>query len=136
MTAERLTLGQFLDQARRENGLSIRQLAELSDVLKTTVGRLLLDQVKEPKADHLVRLAQVLELNANDLFLMAGLPEPSGIPTVEALLRTEYDLPEVAIREAKKHIEGIVARYGNSPAPATPLITNRSSRKEGHHEQT
>lgn len=133
MKAERLTLGQYLDQARQENGLSIRQLAELADVLKTTVGRLLLDQVKEPKADHLVRLAHVLELNANDLFLMAGLPEPSGTPTVEALLRTEYDLPEVAIREAKKHIEGIVARYGPAPTSATST-TNRSSRKEGHHE--
>lgn len=133
MTAVKLTLGQYLDEARQDSGYSIRQLAELTGMQKSTVGQILLDQVKEPKPENLIRIANVLELNANDLFLMAGLPEPSGIPTVEALLRAEYDLPEVAIREAKQHIEGIIARYGQPPASATP-ITKRSSRKEGHHE--
>lgn len=107
------SLGQYLDAARRTAGLSIRQLGEASQVHKTVVGRLLLDQVSEPKPRHLIQLAQVLEVRAGELFERAGLPAPAQDLTVEALLRTEYDLPPAAIKEAKAQIADIVARYND-----------------------
>lgn len=105
------SLGQYLDTARRSAGLTIRQLGEAAQVQKTVVGRLLLDQVSEPKPRHLIQLAEVLEVRAGELFERAGLPAPAQDVTVEALLRTEYDLPPAAIEEAKAQIAGIVARY-------------------------
>lgn len=122
-----LTFGQYLEQARREARLSIRHLAELSGIQKTIVGRMLLDQVQQPKPDHLMRLAQVLELPAADLFLLAGVPIPAELPSVEALLRTEYDLPDAAIAEAKQQIDAIVARYAR---------TNRKEDNHGNNKHT
>jgi transcriptional regulator with XRE-family HTH domain len=109
--AKRSTLGTVLDDARKDAGMSVRQLAEAADVPKSEVGRLLTDQQERLNPDTLTRLAAVLEHNAADLFLLAGLPLPSKVPSVEALLRAEYDLPEQAVREAKAQIEAIVDRY-------------------------
>lgn len=131
MTIQKMTLGTNLDEARQDAGLTIRQLAELSGVAKSVVGRLLLDQLPEPKPDHLVRLAQVLEVRASDLFLLAGIPVPDQLPTVEALLRADYDLSEAAVAEVRAQIDAIVARYA-STAPGTHKTI---SRKEADHEQ-
>jgi transcriptional regulator with XRE-family HTH domain len=115
-TKKQLTLGAVLDEARQAADMSVRQLAEAADVPKSEIGRLLRDQQERLNPESLARLASVLELNAADLFLLAGMPLPT-LPTVEALLRTEYDLPEKAVREAKAQIEAIVARYKSTKSP-------------------
>src|SRR4051794_40556037 len=107
----KLSLGQFLDQARQAAGLSVRQLADASDVPKTVIGRLLRDEVEQPVHDYIIRIATALEVRASDLFLMANLPLPEELPSIEALLRSEYELPESAIAEAQAQIEVIVNRY-------------------------
>ncbi|MBV9487127.1 MAG: hypothetical protein JO246_13840 [Frankiaceae bacterium] len=91
--------------------MSVRQLAVAADVPKSVVDRLLRDQVESPAPHHVSRLAAVLELNAADMFLLAGMPVPIEMPSMEALLRTEYDLPEQAVQEAKAQIDKIVSRY-------------------------
>lgn len=111
MSAQDMTLGRYLEAARQEAGLSLRQLAEAADVQPTIVARLMRGDVKKPTPAHLMRIATVLELKTSDVFLIAGLPIPTELPSVEALLRTEYDLPEDAVAEAKQQIEAIVARY-------------------------
>lgn len=110
--AKKQSLGAYLEAARVNAGLSIRQLADAAQVPKTLVGRLVLDQVSDPKPRHLIALAEVLEVRAGELFERAGLPAPARDITVEALLRTEYDLPPAAIKEAKAQIADIIARYG------------------------
>jgi transcriptional regulator with XRE-family HTH domain len=117
-TTKRSTLGSVLDDARKGAGLSVRQLAEAADVPKSEVGRLLRDQQERLNPASLAHLAAALELNATDLFLLAGMPMPRELPSVEALLRTEYDLPEKAVLEAKAQIEAIVDRY-QSPKSRT-----------------
>lgn len=114
---QRSTLGMVLDDARKGAAMSVRQLAEASDVPKSEVGRLLRDEQERLNPDSLARLAAVLELNAADLFLLAGMPLPNEVPSVEALLRTEYDLPESAVREATAQIEAIVDRYKSTKSP-------------------
>ncbi len=59
--------------------------------------------------DHLMGLAQALDLKATDLFLLAGLPIPKELPSVNAMLRAEYGLSEEGLAEAKRHIESIAA---------------------------
>ncbi|MBZ5735123.1 helix-turn-helix domain-containing protein [Nocardioides sp. TRM66260-LWL] len=123
MSENDMTLGRYLEAARQDAGLSLRQLAEAADVQLTIVARLMRDEVKKPAPAVLMRLAPVLELRTSDLFLVAGLPTPTDLPSVEALLRAEYDLPEDAVAEAKQQIEAIVARYK----------ATGSNREEGNH---
>jgi transcriptional regulator with XRE-family HTH domain len=108
---KRLSLGQYLEQAREEAGISLRQLVAATGIPQTTINRLLKDEVEKPNPEHLTRLADALERNASDLFMVAGLPIPQGMPSIDALLRAEYDLPEEAVAEAKRNIQAIVEKY-------------------------
>lgn len=105
---ERITLGQYLDQARQAAGFSYRQLAATSGVHLSTVNRLLKDEiVGETSSEHLMGLAEALDVRASDLFLLAGLPIPKELPSVDAMLRAEYGLSEQGLAEAKRHIAKI-----------------------------
>lgn len=108
---KRVLLGQYLEQAREDAGISLRQLVAATGIPQTTINRLLKDEVEKPNPEHLTRLADALELNASDLFMVAGLPIPQGMPSIEALLRAEYSLPEEAVAEAKRNIQAIVEKY-------------------------
>jgi DNA-binding XRE family transcriptional regulator len=105
-----LTLGQYLEQARLEAGCSIRQLATESGVHRSSIERLLRDEVDEPSPETLARLASALELKASDLFVLAGLPIPKEIPSVDVMLRSEYGLSEDGLAEAKRSIQEIARR--------------------------
>lgn len=109
--SKHLSLGQYLEQAREDNGVSLRQLVAATGIPQTTINRLLKDEVEKPNPEHLTRLADALELNASDVFVVAGLPIPQGMPSIEALLRAEYDLPDEAVAEAKRNIQAIAEKY-------------------------
>lgn len=106
-SSERATLGQHLEQSRQEAGLSLRQLAAASGIHPSSVNRLLKDEVEAPSPEHLMGLAQALDIRASDLFLLAGLPIPSEPPSVDAMLRAEYGLSDEGLAEAKRHITAI-----------------------------
>jgi transcriptional regulator with XRE-family HTH domain len=107
---QKLTLGQYLEHARQEAGCSIRQLATESGVHRSSIERLLRDEVDEPSPETLSRIASALELNATDLFVLAGLPVPKKLPSVDVMLRTEYGLSEEGLEQAKRSIEAIAAK--------------------------
>ncbi|MGB9050559.1 MAG: helix-turn-helix transcriptional regulator [Pseudonocardiaceae bacterium] len=109
--AASVTLGQVLRQVRESAGLSIRQLEATSGVGRMAIQRLESDEVEKPSADHLVHLAQALELNETDLFLLAGVSVPKRTASLDVLLRTEYGLSEAAVVEAKENIRDIIAKY-------------------------
>ena len=106
-----MTLGRYLAWARTQQGLSIRQLEALSGVRRSAIARLEQDEVETPSADSLVRIAQTLELNETDVLLLAGITVPRAHASLDVMLRTEYDLSGDAVREAKRDIEAIVAKY-------------------------
>lgn len=116
MSDKDMTLGRYLEAARKDAGMSLRQLADAAGIQLTIIARLLNDRMQSPKPEQLIAIANVLEIRASDLFLLAGIPMPQDVPTVEALLRTEYELPEDAVAEAKQQIEAIVARYKANPS--------------------
>ena len=105
-----MTLGQYLRQAMDETRLSIRGLSGRSGVHRSAIERLLRDEVDEPLPSHLVALAEALEVRTTDLFMLAGLPIPQDLPSVDALLRAEYDLSEEGLAEAKRQIAAIAAQ--------------------------
>lgn len=99
------TLGGRLEEARRDAGLSLRQLAQATGIPMSSINRLLKDEVERPSPANLVRLAKVLELNPSELFTLAALP----FPDLDDLLRTGYGLPEDAIAE----IRAIIAAHSD-----------------------
>ena len=97
------TLGQRLEEARRDSGHSLRKLAEATGIPMSSINRLLKDEVEGPSPANLVRLAKALDLNPSELFALAGLPYPD----LDDLLRNGYGLPEEAIVE----IRAIIAEH-------------------------
>ena len=109
------SLGEVLEAARQEAGYSLRQLANLSGLAMSSVNRLLKDEVDQPSAEHLVALARALELNATDLFLLAGLPLPNQAASLDIMLRTGYGVSTDEIPELKRQIEALIAEHSKQP---------------------
>ena len=105
------TLGDYLRAAREEAGLSLRQAATATGTNHGYLARLESGEKKNPSADMLQRIADALEVNAADLFLLAGLPMPRELPSIEALLRVEYELSDDEVAEARQQIDEIVRRH-------------------------
>ncbi|WP_182878666.1 helix-turn-helix domain-containing protein [Mycobacteroides abscessus] len=105
-----VTLGIRLRVARKEHGLSGRQLAELVKVDASQVSRWELDAAT-PTPHALIRLAQTLELPASELFALAGIPLPEDHAMIATMLRTEYRLPPEAVAEIETHIAELQSRY-------------------------
>lgn len=103
------TLGQHLEAARQEAGYSLRQLAALSGLAMSSVNRLLKDEVEQPSPEHLAALARALELNATDLFLLAGLPVPREAASLEIMLRKNYGVSDQELPALKRQIEALIA---------------------------
>jgi len=104
-----VTLGQHLEAASKEAGYSVRQLANISGIPKSSVDRLLRDETEQPLPAHLEALARALELNQTDLFLLAGLPVPRETASLEIMLRKGYGVSDQELPELKRQIEALIA---------------------------
>lgn len=105
-----LALGAYLEHIRIDAGLTMRQLAAATDIPLTTLNRLLKDEVVKPSPAHLARIAAALELDPADVFMVAGLPLPKSLPSVDVVLRAEYGLSDAGLAEAKRFITEIADR--------------------------
>ncbi|MDQ7903090.1 helix-turn-helix transcriptional regulator [Phytohabitans sp. ZYX-F-186] len=109
------TLGQYLESARQEAGYSLRQLAGISGLAMSSVNRLLKDEVEQPSPEHLTALARALELNATDLFLLAGLPIPEQAASLDIMLRKGYGVSDDELPALKREIEALIAKHTDRP---------------------
>lgn len=99
------TLGEYLRAARTKAGLSIRELERLTGVTNGYLTKLELNQKKNPSADVLQRLADVLELDASDLLAYIGVKPASVLPPAPVYFRKKYGLSAANAREVAKLIE-------------------------------
>jgi len=99
------TLGQYLDHARTEAGMTIRQLAAATGIPKSTVMYLIGDKYKKPPAIILARVADTLNIPVGKLYEVADIPHPNRNQTIESLLKTEYGLPTEVIADIMGTIE-------------------------------
>lgn len=107
----RPTLGQTLQAARLEAGLSKLKLEAMSGVGRMSISRLEADWYQEAPAEDLIRLARALELNAADLFLLAGLPVPEQAAGLDIMLRKSYGVSDEVIPDLKREIEALIAKH-------------------------
>jgi transcriptional regulator with XRE-family HTH domain len=99
-------LGEFIRLQRQLSHLSLRQLAELSDVSNAYLSQLERG-LYQPSAQVLKSLAGALELSAEELYRRAGLLDDNGEdgapPSVEDAIR----LDETLTAEQKEALIGV-----------------------------
>jgi transcriptional regulator with XRE-family HTH domain len=83
------TLGSELHKVRKLRGLSLKAVAEPAGMSTTYLQKLERDGVKSPSPHRLRRLAETLELDFSDLFVLAGYPASPG----------EKDAPRATARQ-------------------------------------
>jgi transcriptional regulator with XRE-family HTH domain len=87
-------LGQTLRAARLEAGLSVRQVARLAELTHGYLTKLENDQIEQPSAAYLARLADVLELDASDLLAYIGVDPRTTLPSPRVYFRRKFGVNE------------------------------------------
>jgi transcriptional regulator with XRE-family HTH domain len=87
-------LGDILRSARLEAGLSIRQLAKHVGVHHSYIGHIENGLKSNPSAELLQKLAEVLNLDANELLAHIGLRPSSILPPLRVYFRQKFDTSE------------------------------------------
>src|SRR5260370_25835731 len=103
------TLGELIRQTRERAGLSLRNLEAITGISRTMLHRLESSQIDDPGADTLLRLADALELNSDDLFILMGYQPSTGLPSLPPYLPAKYQLPPDVLA---KSIEVCDASFG------------------------
>ncbi len=104
------TLGSTVRSTREAHGLDRKQLARLLGVAPSQITRWEADEIV-PSPVSLAGLAEQLELRASELFRLAGVPIPTDLANLPAMLRAEYELPPAAIAEIQQHIATVARQY-------------------------
>jgi transcriptional regulator with XRE-family HTH domain len=102
-------LAQYLRSHREQAGLSIRELARLTGVDVGYIHHLEAGTKRNPSAEILQRLADVLEADASELLAYIGVKPASVLPAAAVYFRRKYGLSEA---DAKRAADLIEERYG------------------------
>jgi transcriptional regulator with XRE-family HTH domain len=105
-------LAALIRDRRTALGLTMQQLADRVGVTKSNVHYWESGE-GAPKAALLEPLSQALEVSYEDLFALAGVARPDGLPTLTPYLRAKYrELPDEALAEAEAFFRDLESRYG------------------------
>ncbi len=132
-------LGDRLRERREQLDLSIRQVAERSEINHSTLVRLEQGLIEAPAPDKLSRIAAVLGLSLADVFALADYSVPNELPTFRPYLRTKYrGLPAPAVEELERSFQRIAKKHGlevKGPAPGEDELPEQPIRpkKGGTH---
>lgn len=136
-------LGRRLRERREQLDLSIRELAERTDVNHSTIVRLEQGSIEAPAPDKLSRIAEVLGFSLADIYALADYGVPNDLPTFRPYLRTKYrDLPAPAVEELERSFKRIAKRHGlavDGPKPGEdeqPEQQPRNRKKGGDDGKT
>lgn len=91
------SFGSYLENLRREKELTQEQLAQKSKLTRAYITQLENDYLKRPSAMTLIKLADGLDVDHQELFEASGYAakiEEGSIPQLRAYLRLNFNLPE------------------------------------------
>lgn len=132
-------LGNRLRARREQLDLSIRQVAERSEINHSTLVRLEQGVIDAPAPDKLSRIAEVLGLSLADVYALADYSVPADLPSFKPYLRTKYrSLPAPAVEELERSFRRIAKKHGldiKGPAPGEDELPEQGPRtkKGGSH---
>jgi len=99
----KLTLGATIRRHREAAGLSIRKLAPLVGIHFANLARLENDEVEQPSAEVLQRIADVLEADASELLAYVGVKPNTPEPRV--YFRKAYGLSDEEALQVVKELD-------------------------------
>ena len=111
------SLGRTIKAARTAKNLTAYEVAQRTGVVhRATVQRIESGEILRPRPETLQRLADVLDLDIDDLLSHAGYVQLSDLPGFEPYLRAKHgDLPNQAISQLVDHFNLIESRYRHHP---------------------
>lgn len=104
-------LGEHIHQLRLDRGLKLRETARKAGVDPTWLSRLEQGVYVSPDPHQLVKVAQGLEVDVEELYVVAGLSTGHGLPGFAPYLRAKYDLPDEAVAQLEAHFELLNTKY-------------------------
>jgi transcriptional regulator with XRE-family HTH domain len=108
----RIQLGQVIAHAREDKHISQRALARELGVPSSAISRLERgEQLPGNSPDRLAKIARTLDLDANELYELAGYPVSETLPDLPSYLKAKYNLPEDAIDDMANYLNFIEAEY-------------------------
>ena len=109
-------LGRTIQDARHAKGITAYELAHRTGVVhRATIQRIESGEIRRPRPETLQRLAQVLDLELDDVLSLAGYAQIEDLPGFEPYLRSKHgDLPEEAISQLVGHFNLIAEKYRRS----------------------
>ena len=100
-------LGKLIARERARQGLSLETLGNAAGGTRATIMRLERGEFGRPDPGKLQRIAQALDLNAGDLFALAGYTPPDTLPSLDRYLRAMYgdDLSAKDRKDIERYVE-------------------------------
>ena len=110
-------LGRAINAARHNKGLTAYEVAQRTGVVhRATIQRIESGEITRPRPETLQQIAQVLDLNLDDLLSLAGYVQLKDLPGFEPYLRAKHhDLPDEAIQQLVGHFDLIADKYRQQP---------------------
>jgi transcriptional regulator with XRE-family HTH domain len=94
-----MNFGEFIKQKRLEKGINLRKLAELLEIAPSYLSDIEKGKRNSPSSEKMEKLAQVLDLSADEVILMNDLAASSRENTVAPDI-SEYVMNSGAVRIA------------------------------------
>ncbi len=110
-------LGRTIKAARHAKDLTAYEVAHRTGVVhRATIQRIESGEITRPRPETLQKLAQVLDLDIDDLLSLAGYAQLKDLPGFEPYLRAKHsDLPDEAIAQLVDHFDLIADKYRQHP---------------------
>ncbi len=109
-------LGDELRARRAAANLTVRQLAEKSGLVGSTLSRLETGQIDSPRPEHLQQLARALACDVEDFYALAGYLMPEGLPELRPYLRAKYGLGDSAARRLEGYFQALQDQPNEEPS--------------------
>jgi transcriptional regulator with XRE-family HTH domain len=105
-------LGKLIARHRKAARLSQEGLGALAGLAGSTIQRYETGFIEQPDPYKLLRIAEALDIEVEELYAAAGLKVSSQLPAFGTYLRTRYgQLPEKALKEVEAHFEELRQQY-------------------------
>lgn len=107
MSSNLKTLGKLIARERARQGLSLETLGNAAGGNRSTIMRLERGKFGRPDPEKLERIARALDLDAGDLFALAGYVPSDGLPNFGPYLEAKFgdELSASARKELVRHFE-------------------------------
>ena len=107
-----MDIGKRIEYLRRKLDITQKQLAEKAGITEASLSRYE-NNLREPKAEIIIKLAIALETSADFLLGRTNNPSPGTSTSTNSYINMDIsDLPDAAIEQVKDFIEFIKQKYG------------------------